>query len=310
MVRFIKKLFSEIKATENQIYEDQILEYQLGKYQLRLPKKHLLKKYQETFPLYDKFLPLLCSEFKGLIIDIGANIGDSSIAVFSMNDNSFIVGVEPDLMFFELCIDNIKSNHLNNRFLGINNFISSKAGRFKSEISKSLSTASIKANDLFDGEINSISFSRLMEIIPSDYKNDFEILKIDTDGYDWDIIDSFYDYCLSSCVKPRFVFFEMQTYLNDEFDKEDYSQLAEKYLNSLNKLLSIGYNNFCLFDNYGTPIKMTKSISEIFELNDYIRNSQLYNNFSTIYYLDVLVFGDGEVAYVQKKFKELLANKC
>lgn len=281
-------------------------EYFFGDYKLILKKEHVLEKYQQSFPLYDRFLPILCADFDGLIIDIGANIGDTSIAIFSKNVNSFIVGVEPDVSFYQDCMDNILLNDLTHRFLGINKFVSTNQGSFSLEKSSTMSTGSISSNGHQFGKKNTISFTELMGLIPKEKASRFEIVKIDTDGFDWDILNSFAQYVNNFQMKPRFVFFEMQTYLNNlgVYD-ENRGQIVTEYLASIKSLVQMGYNNFCLIDNFGTPIKITQSIVEIFDLNDYLTRSQVCNSHSTIYYLDVLAFCDLEIDFVKEVMKNL-----
>lgn len=303
LIKAIKKRFIHQDKKSVNIIDR---EYFFGEYKIILKNNHVLFKYQESFPLYDRFLPLLCADFKGLIIDIGANIGDTSIAIFSKNPNSFIVGVEPDTGFHENCINNIKLNDLSERFLSIQKFVSTKIGIYRLEKSKTLSTGSILHDSLQTGENNTISFSELMDLIPPEKKMNFDILKMDTDGFDWDVLDSFIEYNKNSNIKPRFIFFEMQTYLNNTGVKDiNRDQIIENYKLSIERLQTIGYNNFCLLDNFGTPIKITQSVIEIFEFNDYIKRSQIYNLHSTIYYIDILAFSDNEMGLVNESILNL-----
>ena len=98
----------------------------------------------------------------------------------------------------------------------------------------------------------------------------------------------------------------LQTYLNNlgVYDVNR-DQIIEDYKVSIERLQSIGYNNFCLIDNFGTPIKITQSINEIFELNDYIKRSQVYNSHSTLYYMDILAFFDNEFEFVKQAIENL-----
>lgn len=303
IIKFLKRIFAaNLNESEKKIKK----EYFFGDYKLTLKGNHVLDKYQQSFPLYDRFLPMLCSDFEGLIIDIGANIGDTSIAIFSKNLKSFIVGVEPDAIFYEECINNIFQNGLTTRFLGVNKFVSTNEGNFCLEKSSTMSTGSISSKIDQSGKKNTISFSELMDLIPNEKILKFDILKIDTDGFDWDILNSFVLYVNDFRIKPRFVFFEMQTYLNNlgVYDVNR-DQIIEDYKVSIERLQSIGYNNFCLIDNFGTPIKITQSINEIFELNDYIMRSQIYNSHSTIYYIDILAFCENEFEFVKQAIEKL-----
>lgn len=299
----LKKLFNKKPAQVNR-------DYFFGEYVISLESHHILDKYQEQYPLYDRFLPLICSEFKGLIIDIGANIGDTSIAIFAQNKQAFVVGVEPDEQFFEQCVYNINRNSLSERFLGINRFVTTESGNFVVKKSDSLSTGSIeKAEAVTDEQTNTVSFSQLMDLIPEDKKNKFDILKIDTDGFDWDILQSFSQYARTSDFLPEFIFFEMQTFLNNnEKNPEGREAIITKYSNALQEINDLGYTNFCLFDNFGTLVKKTTSVEEIFEINHYIKRSQINNLHSTIYYLDVLAYKASSNEYVDKILNKMYAK--
>jgi len=284
-------------------------DYHFGNYVLTLGKHHILDKYQKEFPLYDRFVPLLCAEFKGLIIDVGANIGDTSIAIFSQNDTAFVVGVEPDKSFFDECIHNIKRNALTERFLGVNRFVSTQSGNFVVKKSDSLSTGSIAKSEDTGAGNNTISFAELMEMIPAVKKEKFDILKIDTDGFDWDILSSFSQYAKDNTLLPEFIFFEMQTFLNNnEKSNEGRDAIIDKYFVALKEMYQLGYTNFCLFDNFGTLVKKTHSIEDIYEFNQYIKRSQIINHHSTIYYLDVLAYKTPSEAYVDKVLSQMYSK--
>jgi FkbM family methyltransferase len=275
-------------------------EYAVGKYNMILKENHISENYRQTYPFYDQFLPKFCSNFEGLIVDIGANIGDTSIAILAQNDNCFIVGVEPDPFFYNDFIENVEINNLGKRVLGINKFISGEAGTFTIKRNDHFSTGSKEIVDISkSSSTNSISISELMEIIPTANKIKFDLLKIDTDGFDWDILNSFIDFSSVNINLPRFIFFEMQTFINNaEFESETNIGISEKYYSAIRKLAENNYTIFCLFDNFGTFIKKTNSINDIIELNEYIRRSQLHNKYSTIYYLDILAYSFSEEQYV------------
>lgn len=294
----------EDKGSENSTID---IEYYFGKYKLMLKGFHDLAKFQKEFPLYDQFLPIFCRNFNGLIIDIGANIGDTAIAIFSKNDDSFIVSVEPDIDFYNECVFNVSNNDLNDRSLIVNKFVSTKTGSFVVKKSESLSTGSIDELKQETSEINNtISFSGLMDLVPQAKKEIFDILKIDTDSFDWDVIQSFAEYAKKGAIKPRFVFFEMQTFLNNnENSYEGRHEIIDKYKQALIELKTLGYTKFCLFDNFGTYFKTTESIDEIIELAFYIQRSQLFNSHSTVYYFDILTYSENENVIVNDTISEI-----
>lgn len=276
----------------------------LGKYQLETNRSHMLDVYKKKYPLYDLFLEQISSNFDGLIIDIGANIGDTAISIFSKNDRSFIVGVEPDEDFCKICRQNIEKNHLQQRFLLVDKFISGEKGNFKIEKNSSHSTGSkIQVDDASTS--NSISFAELMQLIPQEKRAAFDLVKIDTDGFDWDVLDSYCDSLQNANAdRARFVFFEFQTFLNNiGFTDPDRASRTQKYQSALERLYQNNYDSFALFDNFGTYLMTTSSIAEIVSLSDYIGRSQLVNKHSTFYHMDVLAFNQAEREFVNQQIE-------
>ena len=86
--------------------------YKIGRYFIRLPPRHLLDVYQESFKNYDKKLPVLAALLEGkykssmTIIDIGANIGDSAIALRNAC-NSPIICAEGNPEFLPILKSNL-----------------------------------------------------------------------------------------------------------------------------------------------------------------------------------------------------------
>lgn len=294
-LNYFKKKSYSAKETKDNLERDCFF----GEYKIRLKDFHKLDEYQLKFPLYDQFLPFFCKDFKGLIIDIGANIGDTTLGIFSKNQLSFIVSVEPDKVFYNDCLQHIENNGLSDRTLVVNKFVSTQKGYFVVKKDKSLSTGSILEKEDDSGGIIAMSFGELMNLIPENKKSEFDILKIDTDSFDWDIIQSFVDYANKNEIQPRFIFFEMQTFINNnEFNIESRDETILNYKQALLELQRLGYVKFSLFDNFGTYFRTTESIDEIIELAYYIRRSQVYNKHSTIYYFDILSYSEKENNFV------------
>ena len=81
-----------------------------GKYEIEIPPNYGLPNIQKNNKLYDRFLPILAKYLSSekLIIDIGANIGDTTIARLQNCDNP-IICIEPSNIFFPYLERNIKS---------------------------------------------------------------------------------------------------------------------------------------------------------------------------------------------------------
>ena len=97
---------------------------------IKIPKKHPLRAIRHKHKNYDRFLPMLASNLGAnkTIVDIGANIGDTLIAMCSKNELSQYICVEPVTEYFNLLQQNILLNPSidNNRITTHNIAISDK----------------------------------------------------------------------------------------------------------------------------------------------------------------------------------------
>ena len=84
------------------------LKYKINDVKLWLPPEHLLPFYQAKFPLYDRFLPFLAYELpaKSIVIDVGANVGDTSVPLFYANPSLIFMCIEPDDYYFKFLCKN------------------------------------------------------------------------------------------------------------------------------------------------------------------------------------------------------------
>ena len=84
-------------------------EYKLGKYKLEIPANFVLHKYRKSHRLYDQFLPVLAKQLppNKLIIDVGANIGITTIALLQRCSNP-IICIEPSDIFYPYLKRNLK----------------------------------------------------------------------------------------------------------------------------------------------------------------------------------------------------------
>ena len=80
---------------------DQII--YIDKKKIILPPGHLLSLYESIYPKYDRFLPNVIREIKEneVIIDIGANIGDTLFRLLNINSKPYYYCIEADNFFFE-----------------------------------------------------------------------------------------------------------------------------------------------------------------------------------------------------------------
>ena len=156
---------------------------------LYLPLSHTIPQYLATFPLYDSLLRRLgiyLRQKDGYVcgIDVGANIGDTIAAFFDNNyPQDMYLGIEPNPHFREYLF----RNWGNKKQVKILPYFctASQQSIQKHQIVEYNGTAEILRSD--SGSL--LDSRTLMQIIAD--QPDFEkcnVIKIDTDGYDFDVI--------------------------------------------------------------------------------------------------------------------------
>jgi FkbM family methyltransferase len=125
--------------------------------------------------------------FKGkIVIDIGANIGDSSI-YFALCGASKVVGIEPFPTNYRLAKKNIESNNLSNKITMM--LAGCSANRGYITVDPDLQSISESASDFKEGvKVPLITLENILDEnnIPS--SNDSIVLKMDCEGCEYDVI--------------------------------------------------------------------------------------------------------------------------
>lgn len=162
---------------------------------------------QEMVDFFKKFIK------KGdLVIDIGANIGDTTVPIALAAGNSGItLGFDPNPYVFNILKINASLNKEKQNIIPLLNAISVKDEDFyyvSSEASFSNGAISPTKESKHGKFIypNKIKGINLLQFLEKNYKeklNDFSFIKIDTEGYDKEIIKSIYD--LIEKYKPTIV---------------------------------------------------------------------------------------------------------
>jgi FkbM family methyltransferase len=168
---------------------------------IQLGLSHNLPIYQSVNPFYDRFLPHFASYLSSgkVVIDVGANVGDTLFGMFSNNPNLEYVCIEADKEFF----DDLKVNyqnlskeisktkiHLINKFIGdalTDVYLDGDNGTKKAIIGGDIKSESL--DDVLDNLINI---------------EDIVLIKTDVDGFDYDVLRSAY----SSIKHKPYLFFE------------------------------------------------------------------------------------------------------
>ena len=248
------------------------------------PPGHRLKEYREVHPQYDQFLGELAAVLppQSIVIDIGANIGDSLTLMAACNPNLNFLCVEPDPFFLNYLKKNMQTV-LNSEFTGEVEVLQSFAGSPKSgSLVGGATTKVFKTSDASSGHVFS-SLGELADLAQEKFKSqNVKLVKIDVDGYDWEVLDSGMDFIAKD---TPIIFFEAMVI---------HSAGLDGLIGAVRRLQELNYS-FALFDNFG---------NFVFETNIHTTVSQLFSYTfpggakppSPIPYFDVLAVPSVEMA--------------
>lgn len=130
------------------------------------------------------------SEYKFLkvkekvVLDIGANIGDSSI-YFVAEGASNVIAVEPVNETFEILSRNILINNMQDRIIPLRYNISNMPGNLKMSVGNALGTGTVLIQDQKDGyEVQNVTLKELM----LQFNLNDGVLKMDCEGCEYNTI--------------------------------------------------------------------------------------------------------------------------
>ena len=214
-----------------------------------LPPGHLLSFYESVYPKYDRFLPTVISKIKenDVIIDIGANVGDTLFRLLNINTKPYYYCIEADNLFFEYLQKNKRSldTNIQNKIVLIKSLVGD-------QLKGNLSETTTGTKSLIESDLG-IKSKKLDDIIMEYKIKNIKLIKVDVDGYDYNILFSAINELKNN--KPD-IFFEYMPL--DESGKKNYLRLIEK-------LNEIGYSNWTMLDNYGSIIFENKSYIDVID---------------------------------------------
>lgn len=254
----IKKIFSKIarKTTGERI--------KIGNFNLYIGRDHNLPAVLDRYPEYGSNLvrlaKIVSSKYQPLsIFDIGANVGDTAAVLLNDNKDYEIICVEGDEKYLNI----LKSNFENNKAISIEEaFLGDKNQTLNVEVNRKGGT--LRLNAFKENKNNTVEIITLDSLIKRNSKcKNAKLLKIDTDGYDNQIIRGA-DVFLKE-TKPVIYF---------EYDCNLLKENKENGLEIFDVLKKYGYQDLVFFDNYGRFL-VSVSIDEkaiIKQLDRYIGN--------------------------------------
>jgi FkbM family methyltransferase len=256
------------------LHTNSSIKYHYKKYYIELPAGHMLPKYQQIHPKYDRFLPHLLKYLNDsdVVIDIGANVGDTLAGMVEQNSTASYICIEPDNDFYRYLNKNIKL--LKDAVPDL------KVQAIKALVGKAITDVSLEgtggSKHAVPNNPEGIKSLPLDKIIDTDNIPNIRILKSDVDGFDYDVLNS------SMSIIEKFsplIYFECQY---------DYDYQKDGYLKTLSSLEQAGYSDWIIFDNFGEVILRTDNLIVITQLINYIWQQNIGRSTRTIYYYDVL----------------------
>jgi len=249
--------------------------YKIGDTYIKLSADHRLPVYQSNHPYYDRFLPHLAKFLMdgSVVVDVGANVGDTFVGMWDRNPNLKFVCVEADLGFYKELrsnIDRIVPADRGASVYPINQFVGSEI----SNVSLVGSGGTKRAVE-GSGGIVAVSLDNVLEDL--DLSNCVSLLKTDVDGFDYDVIRS----ASSLLIRNTLIYFEC--------DYENDKQLGG-YKNLISELINYGYGKFVFFDNFGQLLGIFSETKDMYQLLDYVRRQNERRGTRTFYYYDILAY--------------------
>ena len=292
IMRFIRFFyyFLKKKILLFDVFKNISVKYNFSNISILLPLNHRLPEFRFMNPKYDKFLPIICQQIKTgeTIVDIGANVGDTLASIVEKNSKPTFLCIEANNEFFLYLKINIK--RIKKKIKHINIFAS------KQLVGKKINNVLLKRKEGTARAIidkGNLKPKTLDEIL-IDFNNlkNIKLIKIDTDGFDYDVLDS----SMKTIEKYKPILF-FECLYEFEFQKEGYK-------NTIKNLISKGYKEWVIFDNYGEIITETNSLEVIINYIEYIwykkHNGKKYIND----YYDFLSYSDNDKGLIYKSLQD------
>ncbi len=278
---------SEFNLSNHEL-RDQAKVYKIGDHQILLPLDHMLDQYQATWKRYDTVLgnvaQLVFQKYgTSTAIDIGANVGDSA-ALIRKYINVPVLCIEGNpqfIPFLEYNAAQIGDVQIAQCFIG-----KDSESVALEKIASQSGTASI-VNAVGESSPNHQillkSLATIIELYPK--FQTAKLLKIDTDGYDFNIINNSVE--TINLLQPILCF---------EYDINFSSTGEIEGLEAIEALINIGYSYFLIYDNFGNYlISLTEQDYEKFiDLSTYLICNRRKSGNAAVFYFDIYAFSSGD----------------
>lgn len=246
---------------------------------LYLPLSHALPLYLNAHTFYDR-LPTRIGEYVrskyGIIkcIDVGANIGDT-IAAFYKDEQDRFLAIEPIKTFYKYLLQNWgATKNIETLFCACG----SQNRTISYKVLENAAGSAALARSENGTSIETLSLDHIVAHNPA--FEDANILKIDTDGNDFDVINGAQN--IIAANQPVTLF--------ECYACTDTPHYVEDFLGTLNLFRNSGYNFFLLYDNFGYLMG-----KHSLDHTDDLRRLLFYQLTSNFCYFDVLLMKDEDI---------------
>ena len=250
------------------------IEHEFGKVSIHLPSGHLLPELQRQHVSYDRFLPELVRQLNqsDSVIDVGANCGDTLAAMVNSSPNLKYICIEPDDEFFrflELNVARMQSSFDSLVVTPIRSLVGSRSQAALLQGSGGTKHATPSA-------LGNFRYQRLDNILAEVGTEGVRLLKVDVDGYDFDVIDS-----ASKTIEQNkpILFFECEPSTAEQ---------SCGFKATIDSLVLQGYSEWAVFDNFGGLVARGLRPNDILQLIDYLGRQNAGRSTRAIFYFDIL----------------------
>jgi len=275
-------------------------EYVVGRTTLILPFDHALCEYQQRWKRYDRALGdisrLLWEKYPNFsAVDIGANVGDSAALISAYHDVN-ILCVEGTIVFLPFLMENARriGSHVRVEYAFIGD--STATTQFTYQL-HSRGTARLVPDETTGVNVPVKSLGFLLTEKAA--FNSPRLIKIDTDGYDFDIINSSLE-----------ILSQVKSVLFYEYAPFERPRILRDGVESFHSLIQCGYRYFAVYDNFGNFLihLQENDLEKWIDLNSYLCSHDVFGK--AVYYFDICAFSEDDRDIFQALRRQEITLAC
>ena len=277
-------------------FSDPIVNIWEGKTKLRMRLSHTNIFCYALFPMYDKALPRISARIQEIdgrlvMIDVGANIGDTAALVSETVSGASILCIEGNEKVLDFLNYNIKFIKNNNITIEPR-FCTDSPSNIGFSVDMQYGTAKLVKNEM--SNIQGDTLDNIVNRSPVFKKTN--LLKIDTDGFEIIVFNG-----------AKKLINQIQPIIYFEFNPYDYEKAGQSSFYLFDLLISAGYKRALFYTNCGIPLGIYNITNkeEMQELIDTLAEEE--NGKIIYYYYDILLVPENKFDIYHKILQDELA---